>query len=49
MLASGEPLTTKLLMSSLSHWRITITDLDVTGSDTVCTTLGVSCADGADN
>jgi hypothetical protein len=41
---SGEPLTTKVLMSSLSHWRITITDLDVTGSDTVCTTMPIATA-----
>jgi hypothetical protein len=43
-LTSGEPLTAKILMSSLAHWRITITDMDTTGSDMVCTTLPVATA-----
>jgi hypothetical protein len=39
---SGSPLTSKLLMSADSHWRITLTDIDTTGSDTVCSTLPVA-------
>jgi hypothetical protein len=37
--SSGAPLTSKLLMSPDSRWRITLTDIDTTGSETVCTTL----------
>lgn len=41
---TGAPLTSRLLMSSDSHWRITLTDIDTTGSETVCTTLPVAKA-----
>jgi hypothetical protein len=41
---SGGSLTTKLLTSMTSHWRITLTDMDVSGSELVCTTLPVATA-----
>jgi hypothetical protein len=41
---NGGPLTAKFLMSSQSHWRISVVDRDAADDDAVCSTLPVPTA-----